>query len=139
MYPHLFLLSYVRHTSRKRCGYTVAAYQAGCKQDRSKLKNKNNYFILILYSSISITRSLARLRNSCSPLRSRGLGTNFFWHNVNMTGSEFATLAKILKYLNINMLRKSVIGRNGLSRYFGKAIPHQLVIASGKLFLIATM
>ena len=29
-----------------------------------------------------------------------------------MTGSEFVTLAEILKYLNINMLRKSVIGRN---------------------------
>ena len=29
-----------------------------------------------------------------------------------MTESEFATLAEILKYLNINMLRKSVIGRN---------------------------
>ena len=35
-----------------------------------------------------------------------------YWHNVQMTGSEFVTLAEILKYLNINMLRKSVIGRN---------------------------
>jgi len=36
-----------------------------------------------------------------------------------MAGSEFATLAEILKYLNINILRKYVIDRND-------AIPHNL-------------
>ena len=38
--------------------------------------------------------------------------TQFIGHNVQMTGIGFVTLAEILKYLNINMLRKSVIGRN---------------------------
>ena len=46
---------------------------------------------------------------SASSLR---VSTQFFGHNVHMTESEFATLAEIFKYLNINMLRKSVIGRN---------------------------
>ena len=40
------------------------------------------------------------------------VSTQFIGHNVHMTESEFATLAEILKCLNINMLRKSVIGRN---------------------------
>ena len=44
--------------------------------------------------------------------------TQFIGHNVQMTGIGFVTLAEILKYLNINMLRKSVIGRN-------EAIPHK--------------
>ena len=38
--------------------------------------------------------------------------TQFIGHNVQMTGIGFVTLAEIFKYLNVNMLRKSVIGRN---------------------------
>ena len=45
------------------------------------------------------------------------VSTQFIGHNVHMTGSEFATLAEIIKCLNINKLRKSVIGRNEATYY----------------------
>ena len=60
------------------------------------------------------------LRSSVTMIgKSLRVSTQFIGHNVHMTGSEFATLAEILKYLNINMLCKSVIGRH-------EAIPNHM-------------
>ena len=53
------------------------------------------------------------LKSSGTILRaSLRVPTQFFGHNVNMTGREFAILTEVSKHLYINMLRKSVICRH---------------------------